>query len=55
MNGSIGRKVFLDISIGGTLAGKIIIGLFTETPKTSENFYRLCKGNSKKVNGRVLN
>ena len=37
------KKVYMDISIGGQEAERIVIGLFGETvPKTAENFYQLC-------------
>lgn len=37
------KKVFMDISIGGQKAGRIVLGLFGETvPKTAKNFYELC-------------
>ena len=36
--------VFFDISINGQNAGRIIMDLFNETPKTSENFRALCTG-----------
>ena len=36
--------VFFDITIGGTPAGRIIMDLFADTPKTSENFRCLCTG-----------
>ena len=37
--------VYLDINIGGTSAGKIIIELFANiVPKTAENFRALCTG-----------
>ena len=35
-------KVFFDISIGGSPAGRIKIGLAKNTPITSENFRALC-------------
>lgn len=39
------QKCFFDIEIGGTPAGKIVVGLFGEdVPKTVENFRALCKG-----------
>merc|ERR1712228_339636 len=36
--------VFMDVSIGGSAAGKIIMDLTANTPKTSENFRCLCTG-----------
>jgi len=39
----ITQKVFMDITIGGTAAGRIEIGLYGEVvPKTARNFYELC-------------
>ncbi|WOH10536.1 hypothetical protein DCAR_0730005 [Daucus carota subsp. sativus] len=38
-------KVFMDIEIAGTPAGRIIFELFSDTtPKTAENFRALCTG-----------
>lgn len=42
---AIGDKVFMDIGIGNTYAGRIMIGLYSEAvPLTCENFLQLCKG-----------
>ena len=41
---NIFSRVFLDITIGDLDAGRIEIDLFSETPKTSENFRALCTG-----------
>jgi len=39
----ITKKVFLDMTIGGAKAGRIVIGLFGDVAKkTVENFYQLC-------------
>ncbi|XP_010920189.1 peptidyl-prolyl cis-trans isomerase [Elaeis guineensis] len=38
-------RVYLDITIGGALAGRIVVELFADvTPKTAENFRALCTG-----------
>mmetsp|Transcript_153 Transcript_153/g.363 ORF Transcript_153/g.363 Transcript_153/m.363 type:complete len:262 (-) Transcript_153:347-1132(-) len=38
-------KCYLDIGIGNRYAGRIILGLYSETvPLTCENFVQLCKG-----------
>lgn len=38
-------KVYFDITIGGTAAGRIVIGLFGEVvPKTTKNFVDLATG-----------
>ncbi|KAI9490055.1 Mal s 6 allergen [Zychaea mexicana] len=38
-------KVFFDVAIGGTPAGRIIMELFKDTvPKTADNFLQLCTG-----------
>ena len=44
MSTNIAHKVFFDIGIGKSNAGRIIINLFGDTPKTSENFRALCTG-----------
>ena len=37
-------EVFFDITIGAQPAGTIVMTLFGNTPKTSENFRALCSG-----------
>jgi len=38
-------RVFFDITIGGTPAGRLVIELYSDaTPKTAENFRALCTG-----------
>merc|ERR1719436_1715538 len=40
----VAHTVFFDVSIGGEPAGRITMGLYSGTPKTSENFRALCTG-----------
>ena len=53
---SISSRVFFDITIGKQNAGRIIMGLYADTPKTSENFRALCTGEkgASKVSGIPL-
>merc|ERR1719233_1434826 len=37
-------RVFFDMTIGGSMAGRIEIELFDDVPKTAENFRCLCTG-----------
>ncbi len=37
-------RVFFDITIGGRPAGRIVFQLYSETPRTSDNFRQLCTG-----------
>ena len=41
---SIHSTVFFDVTIGGQPAGRIIMDLYGDTPKTAENFRALCTG-----------
>lgn len=44
-------KVYMDVQIGASGAGRIYFELFTDlTPKTAENFRGLCTGEYGKVN-----
>jgi hypothetical protein len=39
------QRVFLDVTIGGRPAGRIVVGLYgSVVPKTAENFKQLCSG-----------
>lgn len=37
-------KVFFDLSAGGKSLGRVTMELYSDTPKTSENFRALCTG-----------
>ena len=37
-------RVFFDITIGGQAAGRIVFQLYSETPRTTDNFRALCTG-----------
>ncbi|KAI0565674.1 Cyclophilin-like protein [Gracilaria domingensis] len=44
-DGKVTKKVYMDVSIGGEPAGRLVIGLFGEDlPKTAENFEKLATG-----------
>ena len=48
-------KVFLDIGIGGTPAGRVVIELrFDVTPRTCENFRALCTGEKVRPSSALL-
>ena len=38
------KKVFFDVTIGGSPAGRIVFELSGKTPETTENFRALCTG-----------
>ncbi|KAG6623529.1 Gamma-tubulin complex, DGRIP91/SPC98 component [Phytophthora cinnamomi] len=37
-------RVYLDVSIGGSRAGRVVFRLYPDLPKTTENFRSLCTG-----------
>merc|ERR1712166_1559032 len=42
---TVTKKVFFDVEIDGSAAGRIVFGLFgDEVPKTADNFAALCTG-----------
>mmetsp|Transcript_1690 Transcript_1690/g.1827 ORF Transcript_1690/g.1827 Transcript_1690/m.1827 type:complete len:386 (+) Transcript_1690:1324-2481(+) len=46
---------YIDISIGGTKTGRIVVELFEDlAPKASENFIKLCNGSQKNQDGSPL-
>ncbi|CUM51571.1 uncharacterized protein AC631_01915 [Debaryomyces fabryi] len=46
---------YIDISIGGTKTGRIVVELFEDlAPKASENFIKLCNGSQKSQEGSPL-
>ena len=47
-----GPRVFMDLSIGGRVAGRLVIQLYADmTPITAENFRALCTGHTTDENG----
>lgn len=41
----VNPRVYLDVSIGGDLEGRLIVELYKDiVPKTAENFRALCTG-----------
>ena len=44
MEGTIDKYVYFDITVGTAPAKRITFGLYSNTPKTSENFRALCTG-----------
>ncbi len=40
----IAHKVYFDLQVGGESAGRVVFGLYADTPRTSENFRALCTG-----------
>ena len=51
-SGTVGDRVYLDVSVNGTPIGRLTFGLYRETPRTSANFKHLCLGD--KGRGRDL-
>lgn len=48
-------KAYLDISIGGSKIGRVVVELFDDVaPKASENFLHLCKGDKTNYKGERL-
>ena len=48
-------KVYIDVQIGATAAGRIIFEVFNDlTPRTGQNFRALCSGEYGKVNNHKL-
>lgn len=55
MSSKANYKVYMDIQIGASAAGRIVFELFNDlTPKTTENFRGLCTGEYGKVNNQKL-
>ncbi|GAB7348316.1 hypothetical protein MBLNU459_g6294t1 [Dothideomycetes sp. NU459] len=54
MAASLRPRVFLDVSIGESPAGRLVIELFTDkTPRTCENFRALCNGDDPSLTYRL--
>jgi len=51
MASALHSQVFFDITIGGQAAGRVVIDLMANTPKTSENFRALCTGEKGQTRG----
>jgi cyclophilin family peptidyl-prolyl cis-trans isomerase len=55
MSSKANPKVYMDVQIGASGAGRIVFELFCDlTPKTTENFRGLCTGEYGKVNNVKL-
>ena len=51
MSSKVNFKVYMDVQIGASAAGRVVFELFNDlTPRTAENFRALCTGEYGKAN-----